>query len=273
MALADNVEIDQDDRVFVLRVVDCGELVAPSGCMVICDPYTWLTDWAILDDPTLHVAPGRYRVLVTQADVSSASDGSHLRNAYATLLLADTPEVRRIPLAARADGILTAATPKENGFALGVDSKVACFIDLLAVSPELPIGAWQSDTICADRSTISDPFDDSCLRLATADEDWWEANVFDNDREDAWYRRFSDPTHLGKELANVPLPLATDGANAIIFRTGWGDGHYAVVGGYDAADNLVRVHIDFQIVNPPIPFWLGRPPGYDDEELPDDAEE
>jgi uncharacterized protein DUF4241 len=287
MALADDVEIEQDDRTFVLRVVDCGDLVAPSGRIVICDPITWLDEWALLDAPILQIVPGRYHVLVTQADVSGLRDGSHLRNAYATLLLSETPEVHRVSLAARPDGTVAAAGPDDNAFTFGVDTGTGCFVDLLAVSPELPIGAWKATTASGDWSVdaiiesdllIEDLFkgrsesvtfarymENPMWCRAVEEEDWWNDNVFESGRDDAWFTRLDDPNHLGANVANVSLPFATDGANFVIFKSGWGDGTYAVVGGYDAEDNLVRVHVDLQIVNPPEPFWLGRPPGYYDE--------
>ncbi len=34
-------------------------------------------------------------------------------------------------------------------------------------------------------------------------------------------------------------------------RSGWGDGYYAIVGGYDASDRLLAVHVDFFL----FPAW------------------
>lgn len=295
MALADDVEIEQEGRTDVLHLIDCGDLVAPSGRLVICDPLIHLDSWALLDEPILHITPGHYRVLVTQADVSGLRDGSHLRNAYATLLLSDSPEVRRTPFTARPDGTLAPAGPDDKPFAFGVDTDTGCFVDLLAVSSDLPIGAWQLTTprdetpdpmvepawylaIANNPLPLDDqPIDDfekewythlskdPWLRRAVADEDWWNEHFLDNDLADGWPARIADPNHLGENVANVILPLATDGANFVLFNTGWGDGLYKLVAGYGANDTLVRVLIDFQIVNPPQPFWLGRPPALSEE--------
>jgi hypothetical protein len=150
MALADNVEVEQGGRIYVLHVIDCGELDAPSGRLVICDPLIWLAEWALLDEPILHITPGRYRVLVTQADVSGLRDRSHLRNAYATLLLSESPEVRRTPLTAHPDGSLAAVGPDDKQFAFGVDTGIGCFVDSTAISPGLPIGSWRDHWNCPE---------------------------------------------------------------------------------------------------------------------------
>jgi hypothetical protein len=57
-----------------------------------------------------------------------------------------------------------------------------------------------------------------------------------------------DPGHIRYGLANVPLPGAAQGENIVIVHSGWGDGSYPVVGGYDASGRLIRVHIDFLVV-------------------------
>lgn len=52
-------------------------------------------------------------------------------------------------------------------------------------------------------------------------------------------------------VANIRLPLARDGANIVVFRSGWGDGHYPTIGGYDAGGALVAVHLDFFVAPEP----------------------
>jgi hypothetical protein len=56
-----------------------------------------------------------------------------------------------------------------------------------------------------------------------------------------------NPDHIRAGLANIPLPLATEGTNIVISHSGWGDGFYPVVGGYDATGGLVAVHIDLLV--------------------------
>jgi hypothetical protein len=62
-----------------------------------------------------------------------------------------------------------------------------------------------------------------------------------------------DPDHVREGIANIPLPLGKGGENIVIVHSGWGDGSYPIVGGYDADDRLVRVHIDFMVVFPEEP--------------------
>lgn len=37
----------------------------------------------------------------------------------------------------------------------------------------------------------------------------------------------------------------------MVFRSGWGDGHYPTIGGYDAGGALVAVHLDFFVAPEP----------------------
>lgn len=53
----------------------------------------------------------------------------------------------------------------------------------------------------------------------------------------------------------MPDPAEVDwhwdlGENIVLIHSGWGDGYYPLVGGYDAAGGLVAVHIDFGVVDP-----------------------
>jgi len=68
----------QKGKHYALSVVDCGFLLMPTGRLVACDPFACLQK---AYNPSVKVHPGRYRVLVTLADVSDANDGSHMREA------------------------------------------------------------------------------------------------------------------------------------------------------------------------------------------------
>jgi hypothetical protein len=57
-----------------------------------------------------------------------------------------------------------------------------------------------------------------------------------------------DPNHLGPGRANLLLPGLDDGSNIVFCRSGWGDGFYSVVLGYDVENRLIRVHIDLGVV-------------------------
>jgi hypothetical protein len=201
---------------YVLSVVDCGRLIMPYGQLVACDPFVFLQ---AADNRFIAVPPGTYPVFVTLADVSGKQDGSHIREAYATLMLTDSPEVVRRIITPLPAGETAAPELIDNAYSgFPVDAGTACFIDggnLPAMMPS---------------------------------EDTWYDDIFDNGTPDSWFSRMDDPQHIRGGLANVMLPYATLGENIILIHAGWGDGAYPIVGGYDAADHLVRVHIDFMVV-------------------------
>ena len=207
------------DCSYVLSLVECGSLVVPTGRLVACDPFCFLEQEG---NPFIIIPPGRYRVVVTLADVSDSSDGSHFREAYATLIIDEAAtEVTRRIITPLPDGKLC---PPEmtiegdyHGFPVGAGT--ACFIDGGAVATAMP------------------------------DCDWYD-ELFDNGSSESWFARVDDPAHIQAGIANIPLPLGKEGENIVIIHSGWGDGSYPIVGGYDATDRLVNVHIDFMVVYP-----------------------
>lgn len=203
-----------------LSVVPCGELKLPYGRLVVCDPFASLEPDR---NPHLKVRPGAYPVYITVADVSVEGDGSHLREAYATLVLSDEPELERRALQLLRDGEPPSAEPLAPGefFGFGVDAGTACFVD-----------------------------DGSVLTGMPAPDDWYEG-VFEHGSEHSWFDRMDDPDDIQSNLANVPLPLSQDGSNIILIHSGWGDGFYPVVGGFGADGQLVRVYIDFGVICDP----------------------
>ena len=70
-----------------------------------------------------------------------------------------------------------------------------------------------------------------------------------------WLRQLEDPKNLTENAASLVFP-GHEPANLVASGSGWGDGIYAVVLGYDASDALVAVHIDLDVVGeyqPPPP--------------------
>jgi Lon protease-like protein len=215
------VPVDDGARHYLMSVVDCGFLVMPTGRLVACGPYFGLQDSG---DGFFQVPPGRYRVLATLADVSDANDGSHIRVAYASLMLDEAAyEATRRIIVPPVEGV---TCPPEMGDdnvfrGFGVDAGTACFVDDGAIADSLR-------------------------------QEFWEL-VFDNGRRDGGLSLLNSVQHLRKGLANFPLPHAPGGGNMIAFHSGWRDGRYSwfpVVGGYDASGRLVRLHIDFFVVPP-----------------------
>ncbi len=58
-------------------------------------------------------------------------------------------------------------------------------------------------------------------------------------------------SHIRNGIANIKLPNSKHGNNLVLFHSGWGDGFYPVIGGYDDKGNLVAIHIDFFVVSNP----------------------
>ena len=204
---------------FHLSLVDCGSLALPTGRLVACDPFAFLQK---TNNPYVPVPPGSYRVVVTLADVSGVGDGSHMREAYATVLLDEAAsEMTRRIITPFNDGAPCSPEMTADGQYCGfpVDAGTACFVDDGAVAAAMPTGSWHED-------------------------------VFDNNSPDCWFERMDDPAHIREGIANITLPLAKNGENIVIIHSGWGDGYYPVVGGYDASGQLIRVHIDFMVIDP-----------------------
>lgn len=209
--------IDGDDGSVALSTLPVGELVLPTGRLVMADPFSTLRTAL---DTYLQVPPGRYPVVVTLADLSSGRDGSHVREAYVSLLLnRGTPELFRRMLLQNEDGDLArhVEMSSEGDFAgFPVDSGTACVVDAGAIQAWMP-----------------------------TDDDWDNATL--SDAPASWASRLDAADHFREGLANVPLTRAMNGENIVLVHSGWGDGVYPVVGGFDAGGRLVRIHIDFLV--------------------------
>jgi hypothetical protein len=217
-ALRDGLQVEVGDSSYLLHVVDCGMLHLPHGRLVACDPFVSLEPDGML---FVQVPPGSYPVHVTVADVSGVGDGSHMREAYATVVLRPAEEVTRRIITPLPDGAVAPPEMEDDSYyGFGVDSGTACFVDGGSVADGMPpVKTWHDD-------------------------------VFDDGSPQSWFSRMDDPGHIREGLANIVLPAARNGENIIIVHSGWGDGHYPVIGGYDEQGNLVRVHIDFMVVAP-----------------------
>jgi hypothetical protein len=197
-----------------LHTVDCGELWLDSGRLVPCDPFVTLSRF---DNVEIAVAPGRYPVRATIADVSQEQDGSHEREAYLSPVLSDRAAVGWRFLTPLEPGRTAPETSAREFIGVPVDAGTVGFADAEAVARLMP------------------------------DEDWYDT-LIDNGREDSWFSRMDDPDHLRGGCANIVLPGARDGENLILAHSGWGDGVYAVVGTYAADGSLTGVHIDLAVL-------------------------
>lgn len=197
-----------------LTVHDLGILRVPSGTLGVADPFV------ALDQPiTVRVPAGDYPVAVTIADVSAEQDGSHLREAYLSLVVSDaaTATIEPVP---GPDG------PPEDGsyFGVAVDAGTVAFFDAAAVESSMP-----------------------------GDGDSWYDDVFDTGEPGSWFDVMDSAVPLRAGTANIVMPLAEAGENVILAHSGWGDGFYPVLQSRDAEGRLTGVHIDLQVVGFPVP--------------------
>nr|WP_238353371.1 DUF4241 domain-containing protein [Kribbella solani] len=177
--------------------------------MEASDPFVSLGEAAVVDVP-----PGDYPVQVTVADVSEEQDGSHLREAFLSVRLADG-EVARVEAATTAEQELG----EEEFWMVGVDAGTVGFADAEATRSKMPAGDWYED-------------------------------LFDNGADDSWFALMDSPDHLREGSANIVLPLATEGENIVLTHSGWGDGAYPIVRTVDASGRILAVHIDLLVVGP-----------------------
>lgn len=196
-------------------VISCGSLFVPSGRLVVCDPFAFMR---AKNNPYIITPTGRFPVTVTLADVSENLDRSHIREAYASIYFADGQEHYRRTLPMARDGEERPITEGDNYIGFPVDCGTACFVD------------------------------DSVLETCMPDESTWLKDLFENECPTSWFARMDDHNHIRDGIADIPLPLARNGENLILFHSGWGDGIFPVVGSYDKSNRLLAAHVDFFVI-------------------------
>jgi hypothetical protein len=214
-ALKHEVSIETEAGSQFLWTIACGDLALPSGRLVACDPFVCLQPTGT---PFIVTPKGTFPVTVTLVDVSEEQDRSHIREAYASIIFAEGVEAYRKAIPLARDGEERPEPEGEEFIGFPVDAGTACFVDESVIASCMP------------------------------DPDDWGTEVFENDRPDCWFNRMDDPAHIREGLANITLPLAKNGENIVIIHSGWGDGHFPVVGSFDASGRLLAAHIDFQVV-------------------------
>lgn len=196
----------------ILSVHDLGVLRVPSGTLGVADPFVAL-DFPI----TVEVPAGDHPVEVTLADVSAEHDGTHLVEAYLSLVLSDEPTVTVEPVPSP-DG----APEPGSIFGVAVDADAVAFFDAEAVETSMP-----------------------------DDGDAWYDDVFNTGEHGSWFDILDSDGPLHAGAANIVMPLATAGENVVMTRSGWGDGVYPVLQTRDADGRLTGVHIDLRVVGSP----------------------
>jgi len=192
-----------------------GVLHVPSGRLEASDPFVSLGDGLVTEVP-----PGSYPAFVTVADVSEAHDGSHLREAYLSLVVSDAAPAAEVRLVTP-DG----AEPLDDDefYGVGVDAGTVAFADAAAIA--------------------------SCMPPTDDDSSWYD-DVFDSDAPESWFNLMDNADHYLDGCANVTMPLAGAGENVVLSHSGWGDGFYPVVTTHAADGSLLGVHIDLLVAGP-----------------------
>ncbi len=213
--------VPTDEGTYKLSTIDCGMLKVPSGKLICCDPFAGMRKTG---NSYIEIPKGQYPVVVTLADVSNENDGSHIREAYASLIIdKNSTEVKRKLFHPTEKGNIEDSDLREDDyFGFPVDAGTACFVDQESIDEGMPL------------------------------EDTWYEGLFENDDEKSWFNLMDDENHIRNGIANIVLPESKCDNNLILFHSGWGDGVYPVIGGYDNQNNLVAIHIDFMVMANPV---------------------
>ena len=200
-----------DGEEHAITVIDCGKLAVPSGRLLVADPFASLARVSAW----YPVEPGRYPVRLTW-------DATLRRAMYVSLVLASAPDVRRAPLIPRdPDGQKFPERAADDPYGVIADAGAVCLVDADALRRGMP-----------------------------RDEAAWRTVIFDPEDGDggaSWLNQLDLPTPLPSGMASIPLPLE-ESTSVFLCYSGWGDGYYPILGGYDAADRLVAVHINLLLL-------------------------
>ena len=211
--------ISNGEKKIKLTPISCGKLNLSSGKLIVCDPFARMNK---SDNAFVKIQAGEYEVIVTLADVSPNLDGSHFREAYASLIIDENAiEAYRECIELTKSGE-PSKQPLNNGefYGYGVDAGTACFADAEAIDLYMP-----------------------------PEETWYEG-LFENNDSNCWFEQMDNENLIRNGIANIPLPLNKD-ENLILFHSGWGDGVCPVVGGYDSNGKLIAIHTDFFVMLAP----------------------
>lgn len=193
-----------------LTVHNLGVVRVPSGKIGACDPFVDLENPVVVRIP-----PGDYPVRVTIADVSEEQDGSHMREAYLSLVMSE-----ETPTLVEPAPTLEGEPPAGEVYGVSVDAGTVAFVDADAVARCMP----------EDSST-------------------WYEDVFDaHDDLNSWFALMDANRPFPAGLANVVMPQATAEENVVLAHSGWGDGFYPLLQTKDAGGNVTAVHIDLLVV-------------------------
>jgi hypothetical protein len=193
-----------------IKMVDMGLLAVPTGSIVVCDPLA-MPDFAPLNRK---IPKGEYAVKIYLADFGN----NHLRVSLAKLEIAPGRAERWV-MAVRNGEDVTTFKDKADYFGFPVDAGMGCF--------------WDEKTRDA---------------FVKFDNELYKTNgqgAYDLYLEDEFKKSAIDADDMGN-WANYTVPGTK--LNAIMFSSGWGDGHYPAYWGFDKDNNLVSLVIDFIVL-------------------------
>lgn len=209
-ALADGVVVEEDGVPIGLRVVDCGEQLIPFGQLMLDDPIASDIFWSETVDFEERLIEENLPPLL------SIRPGRY----PVKVTIAD--------VSGELDG-----SHLRNAY-------VSLFLGNNAEIRRVPIPSYE----CCGRLGIGIDSAKICMVDRGILSPALLAEIEEREKP-YWYDCLDEEDHLAYGVANLDLPGLVGQANMILLRSGWGDGIYPVIGGYDAAGNLVRVHVDF----------------------------
>lgn len=190
---------------FEHSVVELGLVHVPSGRLEACDPFAGLGDGLVFAVP-----PGSYPVRITVADVSPEQDGSHPRETYLSVVLAD--------------------------------GEVASVAEIVPEGRDpLPAGSAQAYGIPVDGGAVG------FVDREAAERYWETPEAEEQENAFVWPDEIESPDNLREGSATIDLAGSTHGENLVMTGSGWGDGLYVVLGSYDATGTLLGLHIDLEV--------------------------
>jgi Protein of unknown function (DUF4241) len=219
-ALREGFAFEGNDFKGITTVTDAGILALPSGRLVIYDPAS-LKDrysepfyrYAKNDEKYYLIRSGEYPVVLTQVKATLHGGRILLRNAYASIILQkNSSEITRKLLTPIIDGKPPLKDlPSGQFYDANTEVSMLCVVDETLLLQGMPSIGSQTE--------LESWFD---IYL----EDWIEVTLASN-----------------QEFSYVELPKSCE--KMLIVQTGWGDGGYPVIGGFDQNGQLIAIHIDF----------------------------
>jgi len=187
-----------------LTVHHLGTLPIPSKTVGAADPFI-LDGYSIFEVPATEA-----EVYVTVADVTENQNGSHVREAYLSLIFSDAE-----PVDLKAANAVDKEELTDGDFyGVPVDAGTVSFFDAVAMNNYIDHNEYEEQEVIAD----------------------------------LWMDLMDEEEISPEGTALVAYPTEDSEDLIAIAHSGWGDGFYPVVKTVDADGKLLGLHIDLQVV-------------------------